>query len=110
MKRTSKESPTEGQYAGKLRTALLKYYGANVVIFKVHGGPFQTAGVSDLLLCLNGRYVALELKRPGEEPTDLQAKFIADVRRAGGYARVVFTNEDIDTVALLLDLEVRKGG
>jgi hypothetical protein len=34
-------------------------------VIKTVGGPYQERGVSDLLLCWHGRYVAIELKEPG---------------------------------------------
>lgn len=48
-------------------------------------------GSSDLigLLAPSGRFVALEVKKPGEQPTDEQSKFMAHVRQMGGFAAVV---------------------
>lgn len=48
-------------------------------------------GSSDLigLLAPAGRFVALEVKKPGEKPTEEQRKFMAHVRQMGGFAAVV---------------------
>lgn len=48
-------------------------------------------GSSDLigLLAPAGRFVALEVKKPGEKPTEEQVKFMAHVRQMGGFAAVV---------------------
>ncbi len=43
-------------------------------------------GVPDLLICLRGKFVAIELKDEGEEPTELQAFVIKRIQIAGGYA------------------------
>lgn len=43
-------------------------------------------GVLDLIICLSGLYVSIELKIPGEEPTALQRVNIKRVKRAGGIA------------------------
>lgn len=43
-------------------------------------------GVPDLLICLKGRYVAIELKVDGETPTLLQTYVIQRIRAAGGIA------------------------
>lgn len=59
-------------------------YGA--FVFKVHGGPFQRAGLPDVLACVKGLYVAIEVKVPGETPTDLQKITIKDIKKAGGIA------------------------
>jgi RecB family endonuclease NucS len=31
---------------------------------KVHGSMYQPAGTPDILACINGRFVAIEVKRP----------------------------------------------
>lgn len=62
--------------------------------FKVHGGPFQKAGVPDLVGCVEGRFFALEVKEPGEEPTKLQAETMKKIRLAGGTSYPVETPEE----------------
>lgn len=63
--------------------------------WKVHGGPFQKAGIPDLNGCVQGAFCALEVKRP-EEPTPsaIQAHRIAEIRAAGGLACVVTSPEE----------------
>ena len=39
---------------------------------KVHGGLFQEAGIPDIIGCWNGKFVAIELKTPQGEPSELQ--------------------------------------
>lgn len=43
-------------------------------------------GVPDLIICLKGRFIAIELKREGEEPTELQEYVLDKILRAGGAA------------------------
>lgn len=43
-------------------------------------------GVLDLILCLSGLYVSIELKIPGEKPEPLQDVNIRRVKNAGGIA------------------------
>jgi len=66
--------------------------------FKVVGSPYQMAGVPDLLLCIEGRLIGLEVKfiRPGEshahamERTSPQQRVQIDrIRVAGGGAATV---------------------
>ena len=93
------KSPTESNYARQLKNALHARFGKGVLIHKVHGGPYQEAGVSDLLLCLHGRWVAIELKRPGEKVTPLQDAFLRRVSEAGGLGLIVYTNwEPIEVI------------
>lgn len=61
--------------------------------------PVQTGLGSttlDLLVCLSGRFVAIETKAPGKKPTARQEIIIASIRSAGGVAIVV---HDIDELA-----------
>lgn len=67
-------------------------------VAKVHGGPFQQAGIPDLLVIANGRTIALEVKcqRPGEtaehargRATAQQQSQIRQITEAGGVAGVV---------------------
>lgn len=55
---------------------------------KIHGGQYQSAGISDLLCCIEGRYVAIEVKTPKTEKnlSVLQKEFIDNVVKAGGIA------------------------
>jgi len=43
-------------------------------------------GVSDIILLHAGRFYALEVKAPGNVPTEAQLEFIHRVEAAGGYA------------------------
>lgn len=49
-------------------------------------GIYAKAGVSDILACIKGRFVAIEVKRPGNKPSAAQLQFIAAVNSIGGLA------------------------
>jgi hypothetical protein len=84
--------------------AYLKKRG--VWFFKVAGGPMQQRGVPDIICCVTGSFVALEVKRPGVgRLTDLQALTIERIRDAGGVAEVVTSVEE---AAAVLDALVEK--
>lgn len=53
------------------------------------GAGFGNAGVPDFLICLRGRFVAIECKANGGKTTKLQEKHLEDIRKAGGKAIVV---------------------
>jgi len=57
-------------------------------------GPFGGRGVSDFLVCAQGRFIALEVKDDGGKLTDAQAAFLGSVERAGGYSIVAHTPEE----------------
>ena len=64
--------------------------------FKVHGGPFQQAGIPDLLGCVQGLYIGMEVKRPDDKrgASDIQRVIIGQIKREGGYACVVKSPEE----------------
>lgn len=57
---------------------------------KYHGDAFSTAGVPDLLACIGGRFVGIEVKADDGEPSELQLWTIRQIRKAGGHAVVLF--------------------
>lgn len=66
----------------------------------------QQRGVPDLVCCVDGLFVAMEVKRPGVgRLTDLQALTIERIRDAGGVAEVVTSVEE---AAAVLDALVEK--
>jgi hypothetical protein len=55
----------------------------------VHGGPYQTPGVSDILGCYEGLFVAIELKNPKHHDarkvlTLPQREFLQQIKDNGG--------------------------
>jgi Holliday junction resolvase len=72
---------------------LLKQHGGHFI--KVWGGPMSKAGVSDLLGCMDGRAVAIEVKRPTGKTTEAQERFLRKWREAGGTAFIARSVEDV---------------
>lgn len=58
-------------------------------------GIYAKAGVSDILACVKGRFVAIEVKKPGKKPTALQNIFIETINQIGGIA---FWTDNLDDV------------
>lgn len=50
---------------------------------KIHGGPYQTPGIPDLLIIKEGRAYFLEVKQPGKRPTKLQEQRMHEIRTKG---------------------------
>jgi hypothetical protein len=72
----------EGRVKDEIRK-WLKEQGAYVF------SPVQTGLGSrtlDLLVCWHGRFVGIEVKRPGKVATRLQAQIITNIQDAGGEA------------------------
>ena len=47
---------------------------------KYHGGPYSSAGVSDIVGAYGGYTLFLEAKQPGQKPTALQLAFLRKAR------------------------------
>ena len=56
---------------------------------KVWGGGLQRAGIPDILACVNGVFVAIELKREGGKPTPLQIYNIDKIKECGGMGYIL---------------------
>ena len=85
-----------------LQTKCLRWAKAQqgVWIFKVVGSAVQESGVPDTILCVNGKFVAIELKRPDGEGvvSDIQVAQIDRIHRAGGVAEVVDSFQDFKDI------------
>ncbi len=66
--------------------------------WKEHGGMYGTAGIPDIVGCINGRFVAFEVKVSGGKTTKLQNYTIGEIQRAGGVAGVVHSVEEVKTI------------
>ncbi|WP_018934617.1 VRR-NUC domain-containing protein [Gracilibacillus lacisalsi] len=56
---------------------------------KTHGSMFSKAGTPDIIACVKGKFVAIEVKRPeGGRVSELQRFHIEAINKAGGYAFV----------------------
>lgn len=69
--------------------------------FKVHGSEFMMAGLPDLIVCADGRFIGLETKLPSTRGnvSPRQAYVHSLIENANGVARVVCSpQEAIDVV------------
>lgn len=62
---------------------------------KVHGSMYQRSGVPDIIGCINGRFVGIEVKRPGGVVSKLQEYHIAQINKTGGAAFVAYSLDDV---------------
>lgn len=54
-----------------------------------------TSGLSDLILCVQGKFVAVELKTATGKSTALQRLFLEKIRQAGGVAGICHSWDDV---------------
>jgi hypothetical protein len=67
--------------------AFLKKLGPEIAWwFNPYAAGFGKSGVGDKVACICGAFWNIEVKRPGKEPTAIQARRMNEVRKAGGQA------------------------
>lgn len=59
----------------------IKYWG---------GGQFTKTGIPDILACIYGHFVAIEVKAPNGKPSELQLYHVDQIRKAGGHAMILY--------------------
>lgn len=74
-------------YENKIKK-MLKDNGAYFV--KFFANSYTRAGVPDILACVNSYFVAIEVKAEDGKPSELQLYNIEQIRKAGGFAFVVY--------------------
>lgn len=57
---------------------------------KYFGCSYSESGTPDILACINGYFLAIEVKAPTGKPSELQLVKIDAIRKAGGFAYVVY--------------------
>jgi hypothetical protein len=75
--------------------------------WKEHGGMYGTTGLPDIICCVNGRFVGLEVKQPSGKLTRLQENTIAKINAAGGLAVKVTSVAEVKAVVEKLTQEGR---
>ena len=71
--------------------------------WKEHGGLYGTAGIPDIICCVDGRFVAFEVKTPAGKLTKLQEIAIQRIQAARGKAYKVTSVKEVQ--AILSSLE-----
>jgi len=61
---------------------------------KIHGSGYQRAGIPDLLVCHEGRFIALEVKTESGVVSPIQEHELRTIWEAGGYSAVVRSVDD----------------
>lgn len=79
--------------------AIVKYLRTvpRCFFWKEHGGMYGTAGIPDIIVCINGRFFGFEAKTEDGKPTKLQEATIRKILAAGGTALVVRSVAEVRT-------------
>jgi len=68
-------------------------------MWKTHGGMYGVAGIPDIIGCIQGRFVAFEVKTPSGQLTKLQESTLEKINSAKGAA---FKVTSVDEVKVIL--------
>lgn len=72
---------------------------------KTWSNGIQREGIPDILACVNGYFVGIEVKAEKGHPSDLQLRNVRKIREAGGLAFVLYP-EQFDAFKMMIsDLE-----
>ena len=73
---------------------------------KYFANRMTKSGVPDILACVNGRFVGIEVKATNGHPSDLQLWNRDKIRDAGGIAIIIYPEQWDDFVDLINELVV----
>lgn len=92
-------SITEKQFENKVKKYLKNL--TKCWFTKIWGGGYQKAGIPDILACINGKFVAIELKSDVGKPSELQKRNVRLINESNGYAVVLYPKEFEDFKKLI---------
>lgn len=77
--------------------AILRYLKQRPRCFawKTLGGMYGTAGIPDIIACMDGRFYAFEVKQPGGRLSRLQDVTLKKIEAAGGVAVMVTSADEV---------------
>ena len=81
---------SEKNFENKIKS-YLKSIGAYFI--KTHGDRFSRVGTPDIIACINGPFVAVEVKAENGKPSDLQLYHLEQIRKAGGHSFLLYSTD-----------------
>ena len=61
--------------------------------FKYWAGPYSKSGIPDIIACINGHFVAIEVKAENGHPSELQKRNIKLIKNCKGYSYIVYPKD-----------------
>jgi len=88
-------------------TAILRYLKTVPYCFcwKQHCSQYGTSGLPDIICCLNGRFIAFEVKIPSGKLTKLQESTLQRINAAKGEAYKVTSLQEVKEIIESLNLD-----
>ena len=87
-----------------IQTSIMRYIKSigGLPIKQNQIGIYAQAGVPDIIACVKGRFIAIEVKRPGKKPEPIQEAFLESINKKGGLA---FWADNLDKVKTIIKEE-----
>jgi Holliday junction resolvase len=83
---------------GKVKKKIKNYLTAKGIYYTMpFTAGYGASGAPDILVCYQGKFVAIECKANGNKPTALQAEHMNKIQRNGGTA-VVIDEKNVDVM------------
>lgn len=95
---------SEKVFENKIKT-YLKSIGAYFI--KTHGDRFSRVGTPDIIACVDGIFIAIEVKAATGKPSELQIHHIEEIKKAGGLGYILYPR---DFEKFKNDMELLKRG
>lgn len=61
--------------------------------FKYWAGPYSKAGIPDIICCIDGRFIAVEVKSEDGKPSLLQERNVELITECGGIAYILYPKD-----------------
>ena len=81
----------EKNFENKIK-AFLKEQGAWFIKYWA-GSKFTKDGIPDILACVNGYFLAIEVKAQNGRPSELQKYNVREINDSGGYAVILYPQD-----------------
>lgn len=91
----------EKNYENKIKRYLKDH---NCWFVKYFANRMTKVGIPDVLACVNGYFLAIEVKASNGKPSDLQIWNRDQIRKAGGIAIILYPEQWEDFKLLITDL------
>lgn len=98
---------TEKQFENEIKKFLSEL--PKTWFFKYWAGPMSKAGIPDIIACVGGTFVAIEVKGPNGRPSELQKRNIRLINECGGISYILYPHKFESFKKDILDL-LQEGG
>lgn len=72
---------------------------------KYFANRMTKSGIPDILACVNGHFVAIEVKAPNGKPSELQIWNVREIEKAGGVAMILYPKDFDEFKQLIIKLK-----